>query len=57
MKILFTIVTKQATLIRRTTVLSFPLQLVFPAKSDANTAAEALRSRANVLKHFRAVIY
>ncbi len=30
LKKLFTLVTKQATLIRRSTVLSLPLQLVFP---------------------------
>jgi hypothetical protein len=31
MKILFTYVTRQATFIRRSTVLSLPLQLAFPA--------------------------
>jgi hypothetical protein len=30
LKILFTYVTQQATLMRRSTVLSLPLQLVFP---------------------------
>ncbi len=30
MKMLFTFVTKQATLMRKSTVLSLPLQLVFP---------------------------
>jgi len=30
MKILFTFVTKQAALLKRTTLLSLPLQLVFP---------------------------
>jgi len=30
LKILFTFVAKQATLMRRSTVLSLPLQLVFP---------------------------
>jgi hypothetical protein len=31
LKILFAFVTKQATLMRRSTVLSLPLQIVFPA--------------------------
>ncbi len=31
LKIVFTLIKKQATLIRRSTVLSFPPQLVFPA--------------------------
>jgi len=33
LKILFTFVTKQATLMRRSTVLSLPLQLEFPEQS------------------------
>jgi hypothetical protein len=34
LKMLFTFVTKQATSIRRSTVLSLPIQLVFPSSSD-----------------------
>ncbi len=34
MKMYFTFFTKQATLTRRSTVLSFPLQLVFPGQGD-----------------------
>jgi len=34
LKILFTFFTKQATLMRRSTVLSLPLQLVFPDDTD-----------------------
>ncbi len=35
MKILFNFVTKQTTLMRRSTVLSVPTQLVFPGEGDS----------------------
>jgi hypothetical protein len=50
LKILFTFVTKQVTLMRRSTVLSLPLQLVFPdliIKMEGATVAKRMSEKLN----------